>query len=149
MLNLKKKQLKKKLTKELADEVEPSIDGINVDPFAEKSYDPETKTLVITIKDGEKEFTAIKGTGAMVALEKLATAKNLTAFEIAGNKVPVKDMTTDQLKAAITTIAYSTIKAEDGSVNTLSDFVGNKLEVKVYLEKDGVTAEDTYTVEFK
>ncbi|WP_062551487.1 hypothetical protein [Peptoniphilus phoceensis] len=85
----------------------------------------------------------------MVALEKLATAKNLTAFEIAGNKVPVKDMTTDQLKAAITTIAYSTIKAEDGSVNTLSDFVGNKLEVKVYLEKDGVTAEDTYTVEFK
>lgn len=85
----------------------------------------------------------------MVALEKLATGENLTAFEIGGNKIEVKGRTVDELKAAITTLAYSQIKATDGNVNTLSDFVGNKVEVKVYLEKDGVKAEDTYTVEFK
>ncbi|QQE46961.1 Uncharacterised protein [Peptoniphilus harei] len=85
----------------------------------------------------------------MVALEKLATGKNLTAFEVKGNKVEVKGVSKDDLKAAITTLAYSQIKPADGSVDTLSDFVGNKIEVKVYLEKDGVKAEDTYTVEFK
>ena len=137
------------LKKALADEVNPSLESINVEPFAEKNYNPETKTLVITIKDGEKDFKAIKGTGAMVALEKLATGKNLTAFEVKGNKVEVKGVSKDDLKAAITTLAYSQIKPADGSVDTLSDFVGNKIEVKVYLEKDGVKAEDTYTVEFK
>lgn len=85
----------------------------------------------------------------MVALEKLATGENLKAFEIGGNKVYVAGATLDQLKSDITVIAYSQIKAADGSVNTLSDFVGNTIKVKVYLEKDGVTAEDTYTVEFK
>lgn len=85
----------------------------------------------------------------MVALEKLATGKNLTAFKIGVNKVYVAGATLDQLKSDITTLAYSQIIPADGNVNTLSDFVGNKIEVKVYLEKDGVTAEDTYTVEFK
>lgn len=85
----------------------------------------------------------------MVALEKLATGKNLTAFEVKGNKVEVKGVSKDDLKAAITTLALNSIEAKDGNIDTLSDFVGNKLEVKVYLEKDGVKAEDTYTVEFK
>lgn len=140
---------KKKLTDKFAEAVEPSIKSINVAPFAEANYNADNKTLVVTIKDGSQDFKKIKGTNAMVALEKLATGENLKAFEIGGNKVYVAGATLDQLKSDITVIAYSQIIAKDGSVNTLSDFVGNTIKVKVYLEKDGVTAEDTYTVEFK
>lgn len=137
------------LKKVFAEAVEPSIKSINVAPFAEANYNADNKTLVVTIKDGSQDFAKIKGTNAMVALEKLATGKNLTAFKIGVNKITVAGQTLDQLKSDITVTAYSQIIAADGNVNTLSDFVGNTIKVTVYLEKDGVKATDTYTVEFK
>lgn len=85
----------------------------------------------------------------MVALEKLITTKNLTAFEISGAKVETEGKTKDQLKGDITTLVMGNLEADDGHLDTLSDLKGKTIEVKVYLEKDGVKAEDTYKVVVK
>lgn len=105
--------------------------------------------MTVTIKDDDADFMKIKGTNAVVALEKLVTGKNLKAFEIAGQKIELEGKKDSEIKQLILLLPYSTIKATDGSIDTLSDFKGNEFDVKVYLEKDGVKAEDTYKVIFK
>lgn len=138
------------LRKELSDAVKPAVDGIKLDEkVATKAYDADNKTLTVTVVDGDAKIKEIKNTGAMVALEELATAKNLTAFEVNGKKVETKDRTTDELKAAILALTAEALEAEDGNLDTLSDLQGKTVKVNVYLEKDGVKAEDVYTVMFK
>lgn len=85
----------------------------------------------------------------MVALEKLVETKNLTAFEINGGKVETEGRSKDQLKAAIIGLIINNLQADDGNLDTLSDLKDKTYEVKVYLEKDGVKAEDTYNVVVK
>lgn len=85
----------------------------------------------------------------MTALKDLVTSKNVVAFEVANQKVDTVGKSHTDLQQAVMFLAVQAINADDGHLDTLSDTVGKKVEVKVYLEKDGVKAEDTYTVEFK
>lgn len=85
----------------------------------------------------------------MTALKDLVTSKNVVAFEVANQKVDTVGKSHTDLQQAVMFLAGQAINADDGDLDTLSDTVGKKVEVKVYLEKDGVKAEDTYTVEFK
>lgn len=82
----------------------------------------------------------------MVALEDLAKNENLVAFQI-GNQVKkeVADKTTAELKNFIT---LDLANAFNAGTATLEAYKGKTVEIKVFLEKDGVKAEDTYTIEF-
>lgn len=137
------------LRDELANSVEPAIERINLQQLAEKDYNKDNKTLTVTILDGTAKISEIKNTGAMVALQDLATAKNLTAFEVNGKKVETAGRSTEELKEAITLFAVEALKADDGNLDTLSDLKGKTISVKVYLATDKATATDTYTVNFK
>lgn len=114
--------------------------------IAKFEYKEADKTAVVTILDGTKTIQDVKNTGAMTALEDLAKNKNLVAFQIGSqDKRVVTGLTTDQLKAIV---ALDLANTFDAGTKTLEAYKGKKAEIKVFLEKDGVTAEDTYTIEF-
>lgn len=145
-----KAEAEKALKDELAKAVKPAIDSINLKDFATKEYDEANKTLNVTIVKDDAKISEIKNTGAMVALQELATAKNLTAFEVNGKKVETAGKSTEELKEAITLFAAEALKTDGGkSIEKLADIKGKSVSVKVYLEKDGVKTTDTYTVNFK
>lgn len=137
----------KKLTDEFADAVKAKKANITEPAgIAKFEYKEADKTAVVTILDGTKTIQDIKNTGAMTALEDLAKNENLVAFQIGSqDKRVVTGLTTDQLK---TIVALDLANTFDAGTKTLEAFKGKKAEIKVFLEKDGVKAEDTYTIEF-
>ena len=86
----------------------------------------------------------------MVALEKLIDNKYVVAYQVEGlEKRDVKAIKEagglNALKQIIGSDAAS-IKPSEAGKDYLGDLVGKTLKVTVYLEKDGVTAEDIYTI---
>ncbi len=86
----------------------------------------------------------------MVALEQLIDNKNVVAYQVEGlekrDVVAIKaNGGLNALKQVIGSDAAS-IKPSEAGKDYLGDLVGKTLKVTVYLEKDGVTAEDTYTI---
>lgn len=82
----------------------------------------------------------------MTALEDLVQNENLVAFQIGDReKREVAGKSANDLKFIV---GMDLQDALDTKTKTLEAYKGKKAEIKVFLEKDGVKAEDTYTIEF-
>lgn len=90
----------------------------------------------------------------MTALEKIVSEKNVVAFQVEGQEKRDVQAIKDQggleaLKLIIGADVGNAILPTEGGNAQLGNLKGKKASVKVFLEKDGVTAEDTYTLAFK
>lgn len=82
----------------------------------------------------------------MTALEDLVQNENLVAFQI-GNQEK-REVAGKKATELGTIVGLDMANTFDAGTKTLEAYKGKKAEIKVFLEKDGVKAEDTYTIEF-
>ena len=89
----------------------------------------------------------------MTALEKIVSEKNVVAFQVKGQEKrdvqAIKDQSGLEGLKLIIASDVGNAAVEKGQKLSLGNAKGHDVAVTVYLEKDGVTAEDTYTLAFK
>ena len=103
-------------------------------------YDADKHKVTVTILDKTKKFTELRGTGLVAGLFELKEKNNVVAIQIgAQDRINLRDdLTMSELAQLISFGIGNELNAQGvASLNTLEDFAGKTVAVKLYVKEAG------------